>query len=126
YLRAVALGGELAVPCTPNPLHGRLNSHQRLRVLVASASHPVLKVGSRASQRREPGQVRKEAALSGERQCRGVTWPEPAVRMAPRSEESMVGCATALSRPAAGPIVWIPREGSAPERAMMGCSFGPG
>ena len=90
-LGAVALGGELAVPCTPHPPYGRLNSHQRLRELVARASQSVPKAGSRASQRRESGQVRKEAALSGERQCRGVTWPEPAARKARRIAESMVG-----------------------------------
>ena len=37
-----------------------------------------LKAGSRASRPREPGQVRKEAALSGRWLRRGDTWPEQA------------------------------------------------
>jgi hypothetical protein len=50
-----------------------------------------MKAGSRASQPREPGQVREEAALSGRRRRRGVTWPEPALQEGARSLQSTVG-----------------------------------
>ena len=42
-----------------------------------SAPREALTVRSRATQAREPGQVRKEAALSGNYGCRGEALPEP-------------------------------------------------
>src|SRR5690606_25994644 len=51
----------------------------RSEVLATGVSTPreVLTVRSRATQAREPGQVRKEAALSGNYGCRGLALPEP-------------------------------------------------
>ncbi len=65
-IRRAVLGGELAVPCTCNPLQqGRIPP--RGRRSREPTTFATLKTGSRAAATREPCQVRKEAALSGDR-----------------------------------------------------------
>ena len=60
------LGGELAVPCTCNPLQqGRIPSRGRRSRRLSE--RPALRTGSRAAATREPRQVRKEAAISAAR-----------------------------------------------------------
>src|SRR3954447_23940988 len=67
YHRPAVLGGELAVPCTCNPLQqGRIPS--RGRCSRRPTAFATLRTGSRAAATREPCQVRKEAALSDD--CR--------------------------------------------------------
>ena len=63
--RAIVLGGTLGVSCTRNPLHAGPNSLPEGVSHSESTEHVALKVGSCAAGHREPGQVRKEAALSG-------------------------------------------------------------
>ena len=60
----VVLDGELAVPCTRNPLYAGLNSSPRTgpTPLVRALA---LRAGPCAAEHREPRQVRKEAAVSG-------------------------------------------------------------
>src|SRR3954470_18220388 len=66
YHRPAVLGGELAVPCTCNPLQqGRIPS--RGRCSRRPTAFATLRTGSRAAATREPCQVRKEAALSDDR-----------------------------------------------------------
>jgi len=63
--RAIVLGGTLGVSCTRNPLHAGPNSLPEGVSHSESTEHVALMVGSCAAGHREPGQVRKEAALSG-------------------------------------------------------------
>ena len=59
YVETVVLGGELAVPCTRNPLYAGLNSPSRIL-----SKMPAVLIGRRATDTHEPCQVRKEAAIS--------------------------------------------------------------
>ena len=96
-LLAVVLDGELAVPCTRNPLQrGRIPS--RGPILWDCRRHVVLKAGSCAARHREPGQDRKVAALSGtSRVTRGCPAGANERR---KAGESLIdrGCTTSLSR----------------------------
>jgi hypothetical protein len=58
------LDGEVAVPCYPQSAVAGLNSCQRSWGVRTSFRYPVLTVGSFAMNAYEPGQVRKEAAVS--------------------------------------------------------------
>jgi hypothetical protein len=64
-MRPTVLGGALGVPWTRNPLHAGPNSPPEDDPLSVSAGCAASKAGSCAAEPREPGQVRKEAALSG-------------------------------------------------------------
>lgn len=58
-VRMVVLSGELAVPCSRNPLmRGRILS------LGSNLKLPNASIGRRATDGREPRQIRKEAAIS--------------------------------------------------------------
>jgi hypothetical protein len=59
------LDGELAVPCTRNPLQ-RGRTPPRGRPLLDCPHRAVMKTGSCAAGTREPRQVRKEATVSGQ------------------------------------------------------------
>jgi hypothetical protein len=59
------LGGEVAVPCHPQSALAGLNARPRVAAFGVSTSRAALKARSRAMRAREPGQIRKEAALSG-------------------------------------------------------------
>jgi hypothetical protein len=64
-LPRTVLGGELAVPCHPQSALAGPNARPRVAAFGVSTSRAVLTARSRAMWAREPGQVRKEAALSG-------------------------------------------------------------
>jgi len=59
------LDGEMAVPCNPQSALAGLNSHPRYDACKACLVQVVLTIGSCATETHEPGQVRKEAAISG-------------------------------------------------------------
>ena len=59
------LGGEVAVPCHPQSALAGLNARPRVAAFGVSTSRAALTARSRAMRAREPGQIRKEAALSG-------------------------------------------------------------
>src|SRR5262245_1549342 len=59
------LGGEVAVPCHPQSALAGLNARLRVAAFGVSTSRAALTARSRAMRVREPGQIRKEAALSG-------------------------------------------------------------
>ena len=59
------LGGELAVPCTRNPLQRGLIPARGADPRGSGPCNVVLMVRSHSVGDREPGQVRKEAALNG-------------------------------------------------------------
>ena len=65
----VTLIGDLAEPCTCNPLQQGLIPVLRIFKSIAAANFSVLRCGSCAIVRREPCQVGNQAALSGVRQC---------------------------------------------------------
>ena len=62
----IVLGGALGVPCTRKPLQAGPNPCPRVTAIRVSTEHAALKAGSCAAGLREPGQVRKEAALSAQ------------------------------------------------------------
>jgi len=70
YHREAVLGGEIAVPCTRNPLRGAELPFEGLLVWGCPGA-PVLRAGSGAAETHEPRQVRKEAAV------RGTFWVPP-------------------------------------------------
>jgi hypothetical protein len=59
------LSGALAVPCYPQSALAGLIARPRVAALGVSTPQAALKARSRAMSAREPGQIRKEAALSG-------------------------------------------------------------
>ena len=63
-LPSTVLGGELVVPCTPNPRRGA-EFPSEARAAARYDSYEASRVGSCATRSCEPSQVRKEAALSG-------------------------------------------------------------
>lgn len=95
YKSLVVLSGELAVPCTRNPLYAGPNSPSRVLPRI-----PAALIGRRATDTREPCQVRKEAAISdgvcvadrSRSDCGGLM-----------GEDSTRGCTTASSPSGARP-----------------------
>ena len=71
------------MPCHPQSALAGLNARPRVAAFGVSTSRAALTVRSRAMRAREPGQIRKEAALSGSEHVPRIGLTEPATTGTP-------------------------------------------